>query len=71
LDLLERLGKERGGISTSQVALGWLLADPLVTSPIIGPRTLQQLDDNLGAIGLRLTEEEKKLLDEASSWKND
>jgi len=71
LDLLGRLGKERGGRSTSQMALGWLLADPLITSPIIGPRTLEQLADNLGATGLRLSEEEKKLLDEASSWKTD
>jgi aryl-alcohol dehydrogenase-like predicted oxidoreductase len=46
--------------------LAWLLSDPLITSPIIGPRTLEQLEDNLGAAGLRLTPEDKKILDQAS-----
>jgi aryl-alcohol dehydrogenase-like predicted oxidoreductase len=53
----------------SQLALAWLLSDPLVTSPIIGPRSPEQLKDNLGAAGLRLTPEEKILLDEASEWR--
>ena len=50
------------------MALAWLLSDPIVTSPIIGPRTLEQLGDNLGAVGLRLTQDEKELLDHASKW---
>jgi aryl-alcohol dehydrogenase-like predicted oxidoreductase len=54
--------------SISQIALAWLLSDPLVTSPIIGPRSIEQLHDNLGAVGLRLTAEEKNLLDVSSSW---
>ncbi len=54
--------------SPSQVALAWLLADPLITSPIIGPRTLAQLEDNLGAIRVALTPEEKSRLDEVSQW---
>jgi aryl-alcohol dehydrogenase-like predicted oxidoreductase len=54
--------------SVSQVALAWLLDDPLITSPIIGPRTLEQFQDNLGAASFRLTPEEKKLLDDASQW---
>jgi aryl-alcohol dehydrogenase-like predicted oxidoreductase len=40
-----------------------------VTSPSIGPRSQEQLKDNLGAAGLRLTSEEKILLDEASEWR--
>ncbi len=56
-------------VSVSQVALGWQLSDALITSPIIGPRTMAQLTDNLGVAGLRLTEDEKKMLDEASDWK--
>jgi aryl-alcohol dehydrogenase-like predicted oxidoreductase len=54
----------------SQVALAWLLSDPLIVSPIIGPRSLEQLADNLGAAGMRLLPEEKKMLDEASAWKD-
>ncbi len=70
LDKMEKIGTDRGGCSISQVALAWLLSDPLITSPIIGPRSLEQLHDNLGAAGLRLAPEEKGALDEASDWRN-
>lgn len=68
LEKMEALGKENGGKSVSQIALAWLLANPLITSPIIGPRTLVQLEDNLGAVECELSEEEIQLLDEASQW---
>jgi aryl-alcohol dehydrogenase-like predicted oxidoreductase len=42
------------GASPAQVALAWVLAQPGVTSPIIGARTAAQLDDNLGALRLDL-----------------
>jgi aryl-alcohol dehydrogenase-like predicted oxidoreductase len=71
LDLLESLGQQRGITSISQIALAWLLSDPIITSPIIGPRNLEQLHDNLGAVGLRLTPEEKAMIDEASDWRED
>lgn len=70
LGVIEKIGAERGGYSVSQIALAWLLSDPLITSPIIGPRNLEQLQDNLGAAGLRLLPEEKDLLDKASDWRN-
>ena len=68
LELMETMGNKKGGFSISQIALAWLLSDPLITSPIIGPRTIEQLKDNLGAIGLRLTTAEKEQLDKASAW---
>ncbi len=68
LDQMEKLGSQKGGCSISQMALAWLLSDALISSPIIGPRSEEQLKDNLGAVGLRLSAEEKKLLDEASQW---
>ncbi len=68
LDQMQQIGQQKEGCSISQIALAWLLTDPLITSPIIGPRSLEQLRDNLGAAGLRLTAEEKKSLDEASQW---
>ncbi len=43
------------GASVAQVALAWLLAQPGVTAPIIGPRTLEHLEDLLPATELRLT----------------
>jgi aryl-alcohol dehydrogenase-like predicted oxidoreductase len=70
LEMVERLGQARGGASISQIALAWLLTNPLITSPIIGPRSIEQLKDNLGAAGMRLDTDEQKLLDEASQWKD-
>jgi len=52
----------------AQIALAWLLAKPIVTSPIIGATTLEQLDENLGALDVKLTNEEKKVLDELTAW---
>jgi len=67
LETLERAAKERGK-TVSQIALGWLLTRPPVTSPIIGPRSVEQLEDNLGAVGLRLSPEEMKEIEEKSAW---
>ena len=69
LDLMAEIGRELGGKSISQVALGWLLSQEVVTSPIIGPRNLEQLEDNLGAVGLRLDAQTMQRLDQATSWK--
>jgi aryl-alcohol dehydrogenase-like predicted oxidoreductase len=69
LDKIEAIGQEKEERSISQISLAWQLSDPLITSPIIGPRTLQQLEDNLGAAGLRLSDSEKKVLNEASDWR--
>jgi aryl-alcohol dehydrogenase-like predicted oxidoreductase len=52
--------------TTAQVALRWLLQRPGVTSPIIGARTMTQLEDNLGALGWSLTLEQGKMLTEVS-----
>jgi aryl-alcohol dehydrogenase-like predicted oxidoreductase len=66
LDLMEEIGQSHGGFSISQVALAWMLSDPVISSPIIGPRSLEQLQDNLGAAGIQLDEDAKKELDQAS-----
>jgi aryl-alcohol dehydrogenase-like predicted oxidoreductase len=68
LENIEALGQKKDGCSVSQIALAWLLSDPVITSPIIGPRSLEQLEDNLDAVDVRLSAEEKETLDEASSW---
>jgi len=47
----------------SQLALAWNATQPGITAPIIGPRTLDQLIDNLGAVSVRLTEAERARLD--------
>lgn len=53
--------------SVAQVALAWLLTRPVTTSVIIGAKTVAQLEDNLGAVKLRLTEEELEKLNEVSA----
>jgi aryl-alcohol dehydrogenase-like predicted oxidoreductase len=55
------------GVSVARVALAWLLARPFVTSVIIGAKTRAQLDDNIAATMLRLTEAEIRALDEVST----
>jgi aryl-alcohol dehydrogenase-like predicted oxidoreductase len=57
---------EGRAVSMAQVALAWLIDRPAVSSVILGARTLDQLDDNLGAAGLHLTAEETARLDAAS-----
>ena len=52
--------------SFAQIALSWIRAKKEITAPIIGARTMEQLEDNLGCIGWDLTEEELKILDEVS-----
>ncbi len=53
VETVDGIAKEIGA-TPAQVALAWLLAQPGVTSPIIGARTLSQLSDNLVALDLRL-----------------
>jgi aryl-alcohol dehydrogenase-like predicted oxidoreductase len=53
--------------SPARISLAWLLAKPVVTSVIIGAKRLHQLQDNLAAVELQLTEDEIKLLDEVSA----
>ena len=59
---LQPLAEEKG-ITLSQFALAWCMQRTGVTSPIIGPRTLEQLEDNLGAFEVTFTEEELKRID--------
>src|SRR5450759_3381957 len=52
------------GEKPADVGLAWLLKNPVVTAPIIGPRTLEQLDGTLRALELILSEDALKKLDE-------
>jgi len=53
--------------SPARIALAWLLAKPVVTSVIIGAKRMDQLEDNLAAVDLRLSAEEMNQLDEVSA----
>lgn len=55
---------EEVGCSLSQFALAWVMQRPGVVSPIIGPRTMEQLEDNLKALEVELTAEVLEKVDE-------
>ncbi len=52
------------GHDPSEVALAWLLHQPAVTAPIIGPRTVEQLDSNLRSLEIRFTAEQLSTIDQ-------
>lgn len=52
------------GESQSNVALAWLLSNPAVTAPIIGPRTLEQFENSLRAVEIALSDDVLRKLDE-------
>jgi aryl-alcohol dehydrogenase-like predicted oxidoreductase len=59
---LVALAKEKG-CTPSQLALAWNASQPGITAPIIGPRTLEQLIDNIAATTVRVTDEDRARLD--------
>ena len=65
IDAVASIAEARGA-SYSQIALAWLRAQPIVSSVILGARTLEQLQDNLGATELELSPEELSRLDAVS-----
>lgn len=58
---------ESHSVSAAQIALAWLLGRPGVTSIVVGARTDEQLADNLKAADLKLSEDERKRLDDVSA----
>ena len=68
-DTLEIVGgiSEETGKTYAQISLNWLLRQEGVTAPIIGARTMEQLEDNLGAVGWALSEKQVERLSEASA----
>lgn len=68
-DVVDRVATVAGarGKEPAQVALNWVKDRPGVTSPIIGARSLEQLEKNLGATGWSLSPEELDSLEETSA----
>ncbi len=63
LEPWEALCREMGE-QPADVALAWLLSNKVVTAPIIGPRTMEQLDGSLRALEIKLDEDALKKIDE-------
>lgn len=57
--------------SIAQIALAWMLADPVITCPIIGATSVEQLNENLGALNVKLGEDEMILLNKMTAWKDE
>ena len=66
LDAMAPIAKTHG-CSPARISLAWLLTKPFVTSVIIGAKRLDQLQDNLAAVDLHLSEDELKQLDDVSA----
>ncbi|MDP9350351.1 MAG: aldo/keto reductase, partial [Chloroflexota bacterium] len=65
LDVVQELAQQKG-CTPSQLALAWCKDQPAVTSPIIGPRTMEQLEDNLGAVEVEIADQDREKLDAVS-----
>jgi aryl-alcohol dehydrogenase-like predicted oxidoreductase len=67
IDTLETIGNSHGK-TIAQTALAWLLGKPVMTAPIVGANAVGQLNDLLGVVGYRLSDEEMVRLDEVSKY---
>ncbi|HAH45177.1 MAG TPA: NADP-dependent oxidoreductase, partial [Planctomycetaceae bacterium] len=54
---------DKKGVSMTNFALAWCMANPILTSIIIGPRTMEQFDDNLGCLDVEITAEDEAFID--------
>jgi aryl-alcohol dehydrogenase-like predicted oxidoreductase len=68
LDAVREVAEETGTVPAA-VALGWLLSQSVVTSPIIGANSVEQLKDSLATVEVSLNEEQVEKLNEASEWR--
>ena len=66
IDAMKPMAEQRG-VSIAQIALAWLLHQKVVSSVIIGAKRLDQLDDNIAATNVELTEQELDALDQVSA----
>ncbi len=64
-ETIQKIAEEKG-CTPAQLSLAWVIQKPAVTSAIIGPRNLEQLEDNIKAAEVTLDEEDNRRLDEVS-----
>jgi aryl-alcohol dehydrogenase-like predicted oxidoreductase len=65
IDVLIQIAKEKQ-VPTAQIALAWVLTRPGISSLVIGSRTLEHIDSNINACDIKLSEDERKRLNEVS-----
>ncbi|ARP85751.1 aldo/keto reductase [Bordetella genomosp. 9] len=66
VDAMRAIAEARG-VSVAQIALAWLLHQPAVTTVIVGAKRIEQLQDNINATAVRLTDDELAALDRVSA----
>jgi len=67
LETVEAVAKAHNR-TIAQIALAWLLHNPVITAPIIGANSVSQLEELLGAVDVQLSDEEIARLNEVSAW---
>lgn len=67
IDMLEEVGNAHNA-TIAQTAIAWVLANPAVSSAIIGANTLAQLEDTLRGAAIDLGSDEKAALDATTAW---
>jgi aryl-alcohol dehydrogenase-like predicted oxidoreductase len=67
IEALEEIGRAHDK-TVAQTALAWLLTNPVVTAPIIGANTVEQLRDTLNVVGYRLSPDEMTRLNDVTKW---
>jgi len=65
LEVIEKIAAEKS-CKISQLALAWCSQQPGITTPIIGPRNMEQLKDNLGAAEVKISDEDRARIDVVS-----
>lgn len=65
VELLERIGQQKGGATPAQIALAWLLVQKPWIVPIPGSRKLERLEENLGALDIELTSDDLREIRDA------
>jgi aryl-alcohol dehydrogenase-like predicted oxidoreductase len=66
LDIVREIAAGHG-VPVAQIALAWQLAQDVITAPIVGARTVEQLEEVLGAVDVELSEDEIERLNNATS----
>lgn len=69
VEKLEEMGKDYDA-TVAQMAIAWVLANPTVSSAIIGANSVEQLEDSMGGADVSLSDGDKATLDEITSWQD-
>ncbi len=68
LKIIKKIAQEKE-VTMAQIAISWVVHQENITAPIIGANSLEQLEENVGALEIKLTKDDLKQLDQASEWK--